>query len=128
MFYHIIDNPSSLTNKFALNCFNRCCTLYLEEKRRILQFPNTKQMILNAQRIFLGNIRVCLKQIAEKSKIEGKEFAIKEIKQIANNKTFREVLEIYPYWKNPIKQAITSFLLLKRMYLILYFLLRLFNS
>lgn len=127
-FYHIIDNPSSLTNKYNPDRFKKCCALYLEEKRRISQFTNSETMILNAQRMFLGNTRVCLKQIAAKSKTEGKSFAVKRIKQIGDDKTLREVLEVYPYWKNPIKQALISFLLKKRMYSAIYLLLKIANS
>lgn len=85
-------------------------------------------MILNAQRMFLGNTRVCLKQIAAKSETEGKAFAISEIKKIVEEKTIREVLREYPYWKNPIKQAIMSFLLKSKRINIVYFLAKIVNK
>lgn len=128
LFYHITDNPNSLTHKYNPDRFNKCCILYLEEKRKISQLANKSQMILNAQRMFLGNTRVCLKQIVTKSETEGKEFAIAEIKQIVEEKTLIEVLRKYPYWKNPIKQAIMSFALRRKMCLVVYMLTKVTNK
>lgn len=124
LFYHIVDNPNSLTHKYNPKRFEKCCILYLEEKKKIGQLNRTDEMLKNAQRMFLANVRVCLKQIAAKSEIEGRLFAISEIKKIVEEKTFREVLRVYPYWKNPIKQAIISFALKNKMCLIVYFLTR----
>ena len=128
LFYHIIDNPNSLTHKYNPERFAKCCILYSEEKRKISQLNNRSHMILNAQRMFLGNTRVCLKQIAAKSETEGKAFAISEIKKIVEEKTIREVLREYPYWKNPIKQAIMSFLLKSKRINIVYFLAKIVNK
>lgn len=122
VFYHIIDNPNSLTHKYNPERFKKCCILYLEERRKISQLPNHDQMILNAQRMFLGNTRVCLKQIIAKSETEGKKFAFSEIKKIVEERILKEVLNEYPYWKNPIKQAIISFFLKKGKVCIVYFL------
>ena len=128
LFYHIIDNPNSLTHKYNPERFAKCCILYSEEKRKISQLNNRSHMILNAQRMFLGNTRVCLKQIAAKSETEGKAFAISEIKKIVEEKTIREVLREYPYWKNPIKQAIMSFLLKSKRINIVYFLAKIVSK
>lgn len=121
-FHHIIDNPNSLTHKYNPERFNRYCILYLEEMRKISKLPHNNQMILNAQRMFLGNTRLCLKQIVSKSKTEGKKFAFLEIKKIVEDRTLEEVLRVYPYWKNPIRQAVMSFALKKKMRVIVYLL------
>lgn len=120
LFYHIVDNPNSLTHKYNPERFEKCCTLYLEERKKISQLENHEKMLTNAQRMFLGNVRVCLKQIIIKSETEGIKFAFSEIKKIVEKNTLKEVLKAYPYWKNPKKQAIMSFALQKRMCLVIY--------
>lgn len=128
LYYHIVDNPNSLTHRYNPERFKKYCILYLEEKRRIDNLNDNEKMILNAQRMFLGNTRVCLKQIVAKSESEGKQFAIKEIEKIVNDETLIEVLKTYPYKKNPLKQAIMSFFLKKKMASVVYSLTRTFNK
>lgn len=124
LYYHIVDNPTSLTHKYNPDRFKKCCILYLEEKRRIAALNNSKEMIVNAQRMFLGNTRVCLKQIVAKAKFKGKQFAIDEINKIVNNDILEEVLDAYPYDKNPLQQAILSFLIDKKMVTTIYYLIK----
>lgn len=127
LFYHIIDNPTSLTHKYNPERFKKCCILYLEEKRKVSQFADKDQMILNAQRMFLGNTRVCLKQIVAQSTVKGRAFAISEIRKILEEGTIEGVLKEYPYWKNPVRQAIMSFALKNKMYTIVYLITKIVN-
>lgn len=127
-YYYVDDNPASLTHRFNSERFNKICILYLEEKRRILLFSNSNIMLQNAQRMFLGNVRVCLKQIVAKSRTEGKKFALTEIDKIVNNETLINVLNEYPYKKNPFKQALMSWLLHRKMVKSIYFLTKLLIS
>lgn len=127
LYYHIVDNPESLTHRYNPERFKKCCILYSEEKKRIEALNDSKEMIQNAQRMFLGNTRVCLKQIVAKAKFEGKQFAINEINNIVNNETLIEVLNTYPYNKNPLQQAILSFLIDKKKVTTIYYIIKLAN-
>lgn len=111
LIYHIIDNPSSLTHKYNPQRFEKCCILYEEEKKLINNLKYNDGMLERAQRMFLGNVRVCLKQLVAQTNIIGKNKVQEKIKEYTKNKTLIEVLQHYPYWKNPIKQAIMSFLI-----------------
>lgn len=124
VFYHIVDNPESLTHRYNPERFKKCCILYLEEKKRIEVLNGSREMIQNAQRMFLGNTRVCLKQIVAKAKFEGRNFAINEINKIINNETLIEVLDTYPYNKNPWQQAILSYLMDKKMTALIYYIIK----
>ena len=124
VFYHIVDNPDSLTHRYNPELFQKYCILYLEEKKRIEVLNGSKKMIQNAQRMFLGNARVCLKQIVAKAKFEGRQFAINEINKIVNNETLIEVLNDYPYNKNPWRQAILSYLMDKKMTDLIYYIIK----
>lgn len=128
LYYHIVDNPASLTHRYNPERFEKCCVLYLEEKKRIETLGNDPKMLLHAQRMFLGNTRVCLKQIMAKAEYEGKKFGVLEIKKIVNDKTLRSVLATYPYFQNPIRQRISSFLMDKKMVNIIYYLMKVSKS
>lgn len=127
LFYHIVDNPNSLTHKYNSERFKKCCILYLEEKKIIEILNGSQTMIQNAQRMFLGNTRVCLKQIVYKAKSEGKQFAINEIEKVVNNRILEHVLNLYPYNRNPWKQAILSYLIQKKKVSIIYYLIKAAN-
>lgn len=121
VYYHIVDNPASLTHRYDPERFHKDSILYLEEKRRISQIKNHEGMLERAQRMYLGNVRVCLKQIVQQAKNEEKGFADREIKKIVNSSTLQEVLKTYPYFKNPPKQAVMSlFLKYKLVYPVRY--------
>lgn len=126
VYYHIVDNADSLTHKYNPDRFNKVCLLYLEEKRRIEMLTDSDNLLLRAQHLFLGNVRVCLKQIVAKSQAEGKKFALTEIDKIVNNETLINVLNEYPYRKNPFKQAIMSWLLQRKMLYSVYFVTKIF--
>ena len=120
LYYHIVDNPTSLTHKYNPERFTKCCTLYLEEKKRIEKLVDKKGMVERAQRMYLGNVRVCLKQIVHYGETRDKQFAMSEIGLLIKNDTLQEVLSIYPYYKNPLSQAIMSFMLRHKMTLLVY--------
>lgn len=128
VYCHIVDNPNSLTHKYNPERYRKDVVLYLEEVRLIEQLPESSKMKVNAQRMFLGNTRVCLKQIVNRSETEGKKFAVHEISKITNDSTMKEVLSQYPYWKNPWKQALVSFLIKYKMNSLIYILTKNFNS
>lgn len=128
VYCHIVDNPNSLTHKYNPDRYAKDVILYLEEVRLIEKLPEHDKMKVRAQRMLLANTRVCLKHILSKSKSEGKQFALDEIDRILNDPVLQDVLKQYPYWKNPWKQAIMSFLLKHNKRRMIYIVTGLFNS
>lgn len=124
LYKHVVDNPSSLTHKYNPQRFNKCTILYLEEVRRISKFSKKEMMKLRAQEMYLGNVRVCIKQIIGQESIKGKKFVKDELKKVVKNSELQTVLKTYPYWKNPIKRAIFSFALKLRCLPIIYLLIK----
>lgn len=128
LYYYDNSNQSSLTRKYNSERFDKVGVLYLEEKRLISDLPNQQKLLQRAQNLYLGNVRVCLKQIVAKSKEEGKAFAIKEIEKIVNDPTLQTVLAEYPYHKNAVRQAIMSWCLHKKKIKMIYGLTKAFIS
>lgn len=126
VYYHIGDNPISLTHKFNPNRFKKIIILYNEEKRKLQDFEDPELFIARIQRTFLGNVRVCIKQIVCESYNNPKINAIKQINCIVNNAILTQVLRQYPFWKNPFRQAFSSFLIRFRCIFLLYFFTKLF--
>lgn len=122
LYKHIVDNPLSLTHKYNPQRFTKCTILYLEEIKRTSSFDASNIMRLRAQEMYLGNVRVCIKQIVGQEDIKGKKFVKYELKKVVENLELRKVLATYPYWKNPLKRAIFSFALKTRSIHIIYFL------
>ena len=56
----------------------------------------------------------------QKSRVEGMSFAFKEIKKIVEDDRIQNVLSMYPYRKNPIKQAIMSYLIRTKKIFLIY--------
>lgn len=125
LYYHIVDNPDSLTHKYNPERFEKYTQLYIEEIKRVSQYKTFCEMKLRAQELYLGNTRMCLKQIVAQKGAKGRTFVMHELKSIANNKVMQSVLSEYPYWKNPLKRALISHLLRVRAVTLIYILLRL---
>lgn len=120
LYYHTIDNAQSLTHKYNPLRFHKIGILYREEKRIIGEIRNNDGMIERVQRMYLGNVRVCLKQTVYRSLFEGREFAMKKIGEMVDNPILQEVLQEYPYYRNSISQVISSFLLKRKCKTLLY--------
>lgn len=111
-YYYYCHNEAStsLTQKYSKDRFYRYETLYKKELAMLENLGEIENGKYRAARMFLGNIRVCIKQISGNSRISRKEKE-KLILEIANNKTFLNVISWYPWRKNPFKQKIMTFLL-----------------
>ena len=122
LYVHLIDNPTSLTHKYNPERFNKCTMLYLEEVRRTSSFCSATKMQQRAQEMYLGNVRLCIKQLVAQEKTLGKSFVKGKISEITNNTELQNVLKTYPIWENPIKRAIFSYLLkIRCVFLVYYF-------
>lgn len=121
VYYHIVDNGDSLTHRYNPERFKKVCVLYNEEVRRIGFIANNEGMVERAQRLYLGNVRVCLKQIVSQQEKLGVATIKKEIKKIVYDPTLQKVLSAYDYKKNPMAQRVMSFLLKKRLVNLVYY-------
>jgi len=121
VYYHIVDNPNSLTHKYNPERFKKAVILYEEEKRKIQNINNNGGMCERAQRLFLGNTRASAKQIVVKSlKDSNYKFAITELSIIVNNPTVTDVIRKYPFRNNPPVQAMMSFFIKHKMVFSMY--------
>lgn len=113
-YYHIVDNPTSLTHKYNPTRFERCKNLYLEEKLRIEELNISFDAISRIQRAFIGNTRVTIQQILHHAK-EQKDASIKKnVDVILNNYDLSKVLTEYSYKENPWKQRIFTLLMRRK--------------
>ena len=120
VYYHIADNPFSLTHIYNPERFNKVTKLFLEEIKLTKNRPESDEMSLRAQRMYLGNVRVCIKHIFATFDRKKKREIKQLLKKIADSEELQNVLHSYPYWKNPIKQAIMSFLLKHKFISLIY--------
>lgn len=127
LYYHIIDNPISLTHRYNPERFDKYTQLYIEEIKRVSQYKSFNEMKLRAQELYLGNTRLCLKQIIAQRSVKGKLFVMNELKKIINDETLQSVLCEYPYWKNPPRRAFLSCLIHSRAIFLIYILLRVYS-
>lgn len=111
-FYYYCENGSSLslTKKYSSDKFERYKKLYLEQLRRLAAIGMTRHGSQRVARNFLGNTRVCLKQIAANASISRKEKK-RLIKQICSDQCLRETLSWYHWRKNPLRQRLVTFLI-----------------
>lgn len=111
-FYYYCENGSSLslTKKYSSDKFERYKKLYLEQLRQLVNLGMEKYGSQRVARNFLGNTRVCLKQIAANASINKKEKK-KLIKQICGDRCLREMLSWYQWRKNPLRQRLVTFLI-----------------
>lgn len=103
-------NSQSLTKTYSRNKFDRYKKLYKKELDMLTDLGFYEETKMRVARMFLGNTRVCVKQICaskEISKSEKKEL----LRVICNDDDFQKVLTWYPWKRNPIKQKVIIALL-----------------
>lgn len=113
MYYYCENlNSQSLTKTYSKDKFERYKKLYNSELEMLSKINFSEETKLRATRMFLGNIRVCIKQICQSIEISKseKKFLLQDI---CSDKEFQDILKWYPWEKNPLKQRIVT-LLLKR--------------
>ena len=114
MFYYYCKNEwaqiPSLTNKYDVNRFNRYKMLYLKEIEILKGLNIDGEGKKRAARMFLGNCRVCIKQISTNPNLTTKQKR-KLVSDICNDSVLQDVLKWYRWNKNPFKQQIVTVLL-----------------
>lgn len=111
-YYYYCENGASvsLTKKYSFDKFYRYEKLYKKEIEMLETIGKLEKGKFRAARMFLGNTRVCIKQISgnENLLIEDKK---KLVREITENKSLQDIITWYPWHKNPIKQRVMTFLL-----------------
>lgn len=122
LYYHRSDNVSSLTHTYSSSRFEKYKQLYLEEVRIIQANQFDPECVIRAQRTFLGNVRVCMKQAAFCSSDP-----ISEISEMVNDNIVQRILDTYPIDLNPKPQRALSQLMKLKLCRLIYILIKLYN-
>lgn len=105
--YYYCENATSmsLTKKYSEDKFERYKTLYLKELDMLEELNLKDEGQIRATRMFLGNIRVCIKQIANNQNLDKsrKKYLISEI---CEDEIVNKIYHSYPFKRNPWKQRI----------------------
>lgn len=118
-YYHIADNPTSLTHKYSSTRFVRCRDLYCIEVEKIRMLEMPSDSIDRVKRAFIGNTRVSIQQIFQHSWDTKDRGIKKQIGDVLQDSVLQEALESYDNRKNPWKQRIFSELMKRKMYTLL---------
>jgi len=122
-FYCYCENQNSSQTTYREDRFINNVNLYNEQLSRIKNYIKNKDLLERAvermQRTFLASARYCIMQIAEFFTYNK---ARSLISDICNNYILQDVLNSYPWKKNPIKYRIFNYFLTKKGLFILYFL------
>lgn len=114
MYYYCENaNSQSLTKTYSKDKFDRYKKLYNVELGMLSKIKFCEETRLRATRMFLGNTRVCIKQICqstENSKQEKKTL----LQEICDDKEIQDVLKWYPWKDNPLRQKIVTLLIKKK--------------
>lgn len=99
-FYYYCINGESLTHKFDEKRFDKEKHLFSSLDERLSSVISKEDYLIRLQRLFLGRIRATLMIEIKNSKL-GFFKIIKDVKKIISDELVQEVLQDYPYQKNP---------------------------
>lgn len=110
--YFYCENASSdsLTKKYSEDKFRRYKKLYLKELEMLDELQLREDGFNRASRMFLGNIRVCAKQIAMNKRLTVRK-KMYLISEICNDRDVKDMLKRFPWKRNPWKQKLFTILL-----------------
>ena len=105
-YYHYCENEYSLTKNCDIKRFNRVKNMYEYLKKNYYNylFKDT-EINIRFKRTIISYIRLSVMQLA------GNDNCIKTIKLICRDSMTREILDGYPFYKLPARQAVFAFLL-----------------
>lgn len=114
IYFYNNENMSSLTRKYDETRFKRDKILAEEVDRKLKEINLYEKMKDGTTWIFIGNVRVCIKQ----EKNNNKETAIENIKNICNDKQVEKALKVNI--ERTVKQKIFDNLIKYKKYYLLY--------
>lgn len=119
LYYYCINNMS-LSHRYYSDRIEREKKIYFKVCEILGENLNKKDFLTRYNRLFLGRVRNCIMQEVLDSHINIIK-RIHNIKKIANDEVVKNVLENYPYYKNPIKIRLFNMALKYRSAVCLYF-------
>lgn len=121
-FYYYRTNNLSLTMKYKSDRFKLIKKLYKYIEEQLIKSNINSEVIYRAQRQFMINIRMCIKQ--ENVKVSSKTIieAIKNIKSICSDELVQDIIKKYPVHLLQLKPKIFIYLIKYKMSYLLYFL------
>ena len=122
-FYYYCESPNSINTSFKECWFLTIVNLYRELRHRVRNYLKDEDFLEKAEerlrRTFLAGARNCIMHISAF-------FSYKDgrghIMDICNNPVIREVLQVYPWKKNPFKYRLFNYCLDKKRIWLLYLL------
>lgn len=112
LYYYCVNSSSdSLTKKYSEDKFKKYKKLYLKELELLKDLQLEDDGFNRATRMFLGNIRVCAKQIAVNQQLSIQK-KLELIAEFCNDSVVRSMLKRFPWRLNPWKQQLFTVLLL----------------
>lgn len=127
-YYYYCQNTGSLSTSYRPDRFRRVKKLYLYEKELLDRYGILEAGVLQLQRTFIANVRVCIMMEAFNGRRNGDiKKARRNIKLYCQDPVLQQVLRGYPYKKLPVKQRIFTYYMIKARGTILYVLSTLQN-
>lgn len=115
IYFYNNENMSSLTRKYDKTKFKKDKILAEEVDRKLKEINLYEKMKEGSAWIFIGNVRVCIKQ----EKNNNKKIAMENIKKICNDKQVETALKVS--LERTFKQKIFDNLIKYKKYYLLYF-------
>ena len=116
LYNYRLANTTSLTFKFNEDEFDRQKTQYIKITNELGTFLPLTKFELRTKRYFLGRVRTCVSKAFTYCKTD-KNFKLRDyVIKIFNDDLVREVINNYPYYKNPIKIRIFNLCLKHKFY------------
>lgn len=121
-YYHYCENEYSLTKNCDSRRFNRVKSMYEYLKKNYYNYLfKDKEINIRFKRTIISYIRLSVMQLASDDN------CVKAIKLICKDSMTREILNGYPFYKLPVRQAVFVFLLKYNMANLLKIVCNLYN-
>lgn len=111
MYYYCENSTSqSLTKTYSKDKFERYKKLYNTEIEMLSKIDFNEETRLRVTRMFLGNTRVCIKQICQSTELTKSEKKAL-LRTICDDDEIQNILNWYPWKVNPAKQKVLTLLI-----------------
>jgi len=118
--YYYRFNQNSLTKRYHPDRFDKECYLYQAIQQRIPVITDDKELVLRANRSFIGRARSCITAEVNDNKKQNMFLRLKNIQRIVNNENLKGVLKKYPIKELPFLLRVVTWLMKMRCSLLLY--------
>jgi len=118
--YYYRYNQNSLTKRYRPDRFDKECYLYQAIQQRIPGITAEKELVLRADRSFIGRARSCIAAEVNNNKEQSMFLRLQNIKRIVNHQNLKGVLKEYPIKELPFPLRVVTWLMKMRCSHVLY--------